>query len=143
MLAFEESGKKSPSESRFECKKKILERTDKERFLSTKHEVSDLDDVPEDDALLVLMLLMINGVLKREPRHFASPSFIIGIVIALFCSHRERNERDEKERNSTLSEIAITLSFSPLLFSLWLLFFWYKKTTKIFQKRVPWRRCGS
>jgi len=43
MSAFEESGKKSPSESRFECKKKILERTDKERFLSTKREVSDLD----------------------------------------------------------------------------------------------------
>ena len=45
MLVFEESGKKSPSESRFECKKKILERTDKERFLSTKREVSDLDEM--------------------------------------------------------------------------------------------------
>ena len=65
MLAFEESGKKSPSESRFECKKKILERTDKERFLSTKREVSDLDEMfPKiDDALLVFTLLM-----KREPR---------------------------------------------------------------------------
>lgn len=59
MLVFEESGNVFPSESSFECKKKILERTDKERFLSTKHEVSDL----EEDALLVFMLLM-----KREPR---------------------------------------------------------------------------
>ena len=77
---------------------------------------------------------MTNGVLKREPRHFASSSFIIGIIIALFCSNRERNERDEKERNSTLSEIAISLSFSPLLFSLWLLFLWHKKTTQIVRK---------
>jgi len=37
------------------AKKKILERTDKERFLSTKHEVSDLDDVPEDDDVLLLV----------------------------------------------------------------------------------------
>ena len=47
---------------------------------------------------------------------------------------QKRNERERRERNSTLSEIAISLSFSPLLFSLWLLFLWYKKTTQIVRK---------
>ena len=140
MSAFEESGKKSTSESSSQCKKKISKGP---TIFIHQDEVSDLDDVPEDDVLLFVLVLMINGVLKREPQRFASPSFIIGIIIALFCSNRERDERDEKERNSTLSEIAITLSFSTLLFSLWLLFFGTKKRLKSFEKRVPWRRCGS
>ena len=114
------------------AKKKNLERTpDKERFLSTKHDVSDLDDVPEDDdALLVFMLLM-----KREPRRAKKQpnrkepfSPVHRYPRSLFQKRDERErERDEKERNSTLSEIAICLSFSPLLFSLWLLFLCTKK----------------
>jgi hypothetical protein len=104
MLAFEESGKKSPSESRFECKKKILERTDKERFLSTKHEVSDLDDVLEDDALLVFMLLM-----KREPRRakkqpnrkepFSPRSSVSSLSVPKEKRERERERETRKKFN--------------------------------------------
>ena len=75
----------------------------------------------------------------KQKRAFLPP--FIGIIA--LCSKRETRERDEKEWNSTLSEIAISLSFSPLLFSLWLLFFGTKKRLKSFEKRVPWRRCGS
>ena len=66
----------------------------------------------------------------KQKRAFLPP--FIGILA--LCSKRETRERDERERNSTLSEIAISLSFSPLLFSLWLLFLWYKKTTQIVRK---------
>ena len=75
----------------------------------------------------------------KQKRAFLPP--FIGILA--LCSKRETRERERRERNSTLSEIAISLSFSPLLVSLWLLFFGIKKRLKSFEKRVPWRRCGS
>ena len=66
----------------------------------------------------------------KQKRAFLPP--FTGILA--LCSKRETRERERRERNSTLSEIAISLSFSPLLFSLWLLFLWYKKTTQIVRK---------
>ena len=114
MLVFEESGNVFPSESSFECKK-ILERTDKERFLSTKHEVSDLDDVLEDDGAVGVHVVDETRATTRKKAAKQKRAFLpLFIGIIALCSKRETRERDEKGRgNSTLSEIAISLSFSP------------------------------
>lgn len=116
MLVFQESGNVFPSESSFECKKKILERTDKERFLSTKHEVSDLDDVLEDDALLVFMLLM-----KREPRRakkqpnrkepFSPRSSVSSLSVPKEKRERE-TRKNEIQRYLKLRLVSRSLPFS-------------------------------
>ena len=125
------------------AKKKILKRTDKERFLSTKRSFWSRWDVPEDDALLVFMLLM-----KREPRRAKSSQTekslsppVNRYPRSLFQKRNER-ERDEKEiqRYLKLRLVSRSLPFSSRCgcFSCGT-----KKRLKSFEKRVPWRRCGS
>ena len=118
----------------------------KDRFLSTKHEVSDLDDVPEDDddALLVFMLLM-----KREPRRakkqpnrkepFSPRSSVSSLSVPKEKRERETNEK-EIQRYLKLRLVSRSLPFSSRCGCFSLV---RKKRLKSFEKRVPWRRCGS
>ena len=135
MLAFEESGKKSPSESRFECKKKEFSKgPTKNDFYPPNAKFLISMDVPEDDddALLVFMLLM-----KREPRRakkqpnrkepFSPRSSVSSLSVPKEKRERETNEK-EIQRYLKLRLVSRSLPFSSRCGCFSLV---RKKTTKI------------